>query len=76
MIAANVHLQVQLKVKWYCVGMQIGEVGRQVGEYDQSVIDRLSFIRAGQGVGLTLKELREVLTIRDRGEPPCRMSAI
>lgn len=41
-------------------------------EYDQSVIDRLSFIRAGQGVGLTLRELREVLTIRDRGEPPCR----
>lgn len=98
MIAANVHLQVQLKVKWYCVGMQIGEVGRQVGmatsairfyeeagllpepqrtasgyrEYDRSAIDRLSFIRAGQGVGLTLKELREVLMIRDRGEPPCR----
>jgi DNA-binding transcriptional MerR regulator len=41
-------------------------------EYDQSVIDRLSFISAGQGVGLTLNELREVLTIRDRGEPPCR----
>jgi DNA-binding transcriptional MerR regulator len=35
--------------------------------YDQSVIDRLSFIKAGQGVGLTLNELREVLTIRDRG---------
>ena len=88
----------QLKVKWYCVGMQIGEVARQVGmatsairfyeeaglllepgrtasgyrEYDQSVIDRLTFIRAGQGVGLTLNELREVLTIRDHGEPPCR----
>lgn len=41
-------------------------------EYDQSVIERLAFIRAGQGVGLTLNELREVLTIRDRGEPPCR----
>lgn len=41
-------------------------------EYDQSVMDRLAFIRAGQGVGLTLNELREVLTIRDRGETPCR----
>lgn len=41
-------------------------------EYDRSVIDRLSFIRAGQGVGLTLNELSEVLMIRDRGEPPCR----
>ncbi|MGH8870623.1 MAG: MerR family DNA-binding transcriptional regulator [Acidimicrobiia bacterium] len=41
-------------------------------EYDQAVIDRLAFIGAGQGVGLTLKQLREVLVIRDRGEAPCR----
>jgi MerR family Zn(II)-responsive transcriptional regulator of zntA len=41
-------------------------------EYDPSVIDRLTFIRAGQAVGLTLAELREVLGIRDRGEAPCR----
>lgn len=40
-------------------------------EYDPSVIDRLAFIRAGQAVGLTLAELREVLGIRDRGEAPC-----
>jgi DNA-binding transcriptional MerR regulator len=40
-------------------------------EYDPSVIDRLTFIRAGQAVGLTLAELKEVLGIRDRGETPC-----
>jgi DNA-binding transcriptional MerR regulator len=40
-------------------------------DYDPAVIDRLSFIRAGQAVGLTLAELREVLGIRDRGEAPC-----
>jgi DNA-binding transcriptional MerR regulator len=40
-------------------------------EYDPSVIDRLTFIRAGQAVGLTLAELREVLGIRDRGKAPC-----
>lgn len=40
-------------------------------EYDPSVIDRLNFIRAGQAVGLTLAELKEVLGIRDRGETPC-----
>lgn len=40
-------------------------------DYDPSVIDRLGFIRAGQAAGLTLKELREVLGIRDRGETPC-----
>ena len=37
-------------------------------EYDQSVIDRLTFIRAGQGVGLTLNELREVLVARIWGQ--------
>jgi DNA-binding transcriptional MerR regulator len=41
-------------------------------EYDSSVIDRLAFVRAGQAVGLTLGELRQVLQIRDGGEAPCR----
>lgn len=41
-------------------------------DYDSSVVGRLEFIRAGQAVGLTLEELREVLGIRDRGETPCR----
>jgi DNA-binding transcriptional MerR regulator len=41
-------------------------------DYDPSITDRLTFIRAGQAVGLTLAELREVLGIRDRGEAPCR----
>ncbi|HZD23362.1 MAG TPA: MerR family DNA-binding protein, partial [Acidimicrobiia bacterium] len=40
-------------------------------EYEPSVVDRLVFIRAGQAVGLTLAELKEVLGIRDRGEAPC-----
>ncbi|MPZ51360.1 MAG: MerR family DNA-binding protein [Acidimicrobiia bacterium] len=40
--------------------------------YDPSVINRLTFIQAGQAVGLTLNELRDVLLIRDRGEAPCR----
>jgi DNA-binding transcriptional MerR regulator len=32
---------------------------------------RLSFIRAGQSIGLSLGEIREVLAFRDRGEVPC-----
>lgn len=40
-------------------------------DYDPSVVDRLRFIRAGQAVGLTLRELSQVLDIRDRGEAPC-----
>lgn len=41
-------------------------------DYHPSVVDRLQFIRAGQAVGLTLRELSRVLDIRDRGEAPCR----
>ncbi|CAN5860122.1 hypoxia response transcriptional regulator [soil metagenome] len=40
-------------------------------DYSPSIIDRLTFIRAGQTVGLTLAELRDVLAIRDGGTPPC-----
>lgn len=41
-------------------------------DYEPSVIGRLVFIRAGQAVGLTLAQLKEVLRIRDRGQAPCR----
>ena len=40
-------------------------------DYTAAIIDRLTFIQAGQAVGLTLGELRNVLAIRDRGEAPC-----
>lgn len=40
-------------------------------DYDAAVVERLEFIRAGQAVGLTLQELRQVLQIRDQGDSPC-----
>jgi MerR family Zn(II)-responsive transcriptional regulator of zntA len=40
-------------------------------DYEPGVVDRIRFIRAGQAVGLTLRELSEVLQIRDQGESPC-----
>jgi DNA-binding transcriptional MerR regulator len=40
-------------------------------DYDPAVVDRIAFIRAGQAVGLTLRELGQVLQIRDQGEAPC-----
>lgn len=40
-------------------------------DYQPAVLDRLSFIRAGQAVGLTLGELREIIGFRERGEVPC-----
>src|SRR5260370_39085114 len=36
-----------------------------------AVLDRLGFIRAGQAIGLSLGEIRQVVALRDRGETPC-----
>jgi DNA-binding transcriptional MerR regulator len=40
-------------------------------DYRPDVVDRLRFIRAGQAVGLSLGEIRQVVALRDRGETPC-----
>lgn len=40
-------------------------------EYGGDSIGRLEFVRAAQAVGLSLGEIREVLSFRDRGEMPC-----
>jgi MerR family transcriptional regulator, copper efflux regulator len=40
-------------------------------DYDGSSRGRLAFIRAGQAVGLTLAEIREILDFRDQGVAPC-----
>lgn len=40
-------------------------------DYDESVLDRLAFVRAAQASGLTLGEIRSVVAFRDRGETPC-----
>jgi DNA-binding transcriptional MerR regulator len=36
-----------------------------------AVLDRLAFIRQAQAAGLTLDAIRQVLEIRDGGQPPC-----
>jgi DNA-binding transcriptional MerR regulator len=40
-------------------------------DYEPEVVERLRFIRAGQAVGLSLGEIREIVVFRDRGEVPC-----
>jgi DNA-binding transcriptional MerR regulator len=40
-------------------------------DYRPDVLDRLGFVRAGQAVGLSLGEIRQVVALRDRGEAPC-----
>jgi DNA-binding transcriptional MerR regulator len=39
--------------------------------YDESATDRLQFIQGAQRLGLRLREIRDLLSIRDTGVCPC-----
>lgn len=40
-------------------------------DYDQAVVGRVTFIRQAQAAGLTLRQIGEILAIRDEGRAPC-----
>ena len=40
-------------------------------DYGHDAVDRIGFIHRGQAAGLTLAQIRQVLDIRDEGQPPC-----
>jgi DNA-binding transcriptional MerR regulator len=40
-------------------------------QYDPATIDRLRFIRGAQRLGLRLREIADLLAVRDRGACPC-----
>lgn len=40
-------------------------------DYDEEVLERLSFIRSAQAMGLSLTEIRTVIDLRDSGTRPC-----
>lgn len=39
--------------------------------YDVTAIDRMKFIQGAQRLGLRLREIRDLLTVRDAGTCPC-----
>ncbi len=39
--------------------------------YSQDTIKRINFIKKAQSLGFTLREIKEVLALRDRGFKPC-----
>lgn len=41
-------------------------------DYSPEVIERVAFIKQAQTAGLTLRQIGQVLAIRDDGHPPCR----
>jgi DNA-binding transcriptional MerR regulator len=40
-------------------------------DYDDVDVSRLSFIKTAQRLGLSLEEISEILSLRERGEAPC-----
>lgn len=44
--------------------------------YADDTVDRLTFIRSAQAVGLTLAEVGQVLGVRDAGEAPCQVVTV
>jgi DNA-binding transcriptional MerR regulator len=40
-------------------------------DYPADTLQRLAFIRNAQAAGLTLAEIRDILALRDDGQPPC-----
>lgn len=40
-------------------------------DYSPDAVDRLRFIQRGQAAGLSLRAVRKILAIHDRGNPPC-----
>lgn len=40
-------------------------------DYGPEFVDRLSFVRRAQAAGLSLREIRQILAVHDRGEAPC-----
>lgn len=39
--------------------------------YGREALDKLKFVKRATGLGLTLAEIREIISIRDGGAPPC-----
>ncbi|MDQ1418883.1 MAG: hypothetical protein QOJ52_845 [Acidimicrobiaceae bacterium] len=40
-------------------------------QYVEADVERLTFIKTAQRLGLSLNEIAEIIAFRDRGEPPC-----
>ena len=48
-----------------------GRTGSGYRDYARGALERIGFIRDAQTSGLTLRQIGEILEIRDGGQPPC-----
>jgi DNA-binding transcriptional MerR regulator len=44
--------------------------------YDQTAVDRLQFVQGAQRLGLALREINDLLAVRDTGRCPCEPAEV
>lgn len=73
-VSAETELPVKTIRYYEQIGLLVPTVERSPSGYrlfDKSVLNRLAFIKRAQSLGLSLKEIKEILQVHDRGELPC-----
>lgn len=73
-VSAEAELPVKTIRYYEQIGLLVPTVERSPSGYrlfDKSVLNRLAFIKRAQSLGLSLKEIKEILQVHDRGELPC-----
>lgn len=73
-VAAESGLPVKTIRYYEELGLLVPSVKRSRSGYrlfDESVFNRLAFIKRAQSLGLSLQEIQEILGVRDTGNLPC-----
>ena len=61
-------------IRYYeSIGVMPEPARKQSGyrDYDEQALERLTFVRTAQRLGITLDEVREILALREEGQAPC-----
>lgn len=73
-VAANSHLPIKTIRYYEEIGLLTPTVSRSESNYrlfKSTVLGRLAFIKRSQSLGLTLREIQDILAVHDQGQLPC-----
>lgn len=73
-VAANSHLPIKTIRYYEEIGLLTPTVHRSETKYrlfEPTVLGRLAFIKRSQSLGLSLREIQDILAVYDQGQLPC-----
>jgi MerR family transcriptional regulator, copper efflux regulator len=73
-VAAQSNLPIKTIRYYEEIGLLTPTVQRSQANYrlfKRTVLDRLAFIKRSQSLGLSLREIQDILALHDRGQLPC-----